>query len=77
MPRLERVPSAAGLHLAALLRDGSSAPVVAAARAAGLAVDNLPDYAGQDGFVFGFGAVDPATIDDGLALFASLLDRHA
>jgi GntR family transcriptional regulator/MocR family aminotransferase len=83
MPRLSVLPSAAGLHLTALLRDGSSAPVVAAARAVGLAVEDLAGYAGQAGsagqagFVFGFGAVDPATIDEGMALFAGLLDRHA
>jgi len=74
MPRLEVLPSAAGLHLTALLRDGSSAPVVAAAATAGLAVEDLTAYAtSQAGFVFGFGAIDPTLIDEGLSIFARLL----
>ncbi|WP_203783332.1 PLP-dependent aminotransferase family protein [Paractinoplanes rishiriensis] len=77
MPRLRLLPSAAGLHVTALLTEGRSAPVAAAAAAAGLAVDDLTAYSGQDGFVFGFGAVDPALIGEGLTIFADLLDRHA
>ncbi|GIM96389.1 PLP-dependent aminotransferase family protein [Paractinoplanes toevensis] len=78
MPGLEVLPSAAGLHVTALLRGGSAAPVVAAAATAGLVVEDLAGYAtSQAGFVFGFGAADSALIDEGLALFAGLLARHA
>ena len=88
MPSLRVLPSAAGLHVTALLREGSpalAARVVAAAATAGLAVEDLGRYTAGDGqtstaqagFVFGFGAVDPALIDEGLGIFASLLDRHA
>jgi len=78
MPRLEVLPSAAGLHVTALLRDGPAAPVVAAAAAAGLAVEDLAGYSyatSQAGFVFGLGGA--TLIDEGLAVFAALLDRHA
>jgi GntR family transcriptional regulator / MocR family aminotransferase len=76
MPRLDVRPSAAGLHVTALLRDGRSAPVVAAAAAAGLAVEDLTGYAtSQAGFVFGFGAVDPSLIEEGLTVFARLLEE--
>jgi GntR family transcriptional regulator/MocR family aminotransferase len=79
---LDVVPSAAGLHVTALLRHGRSAPIVAAAREQGIAVDDLASYAtgtstGTAGFVFGFGAADPATMDDGLRRFADLLRRTA
>jgi GntR family transcriptional regulator/MocR family aminotransferase len=89
MPSLRVLPSAAGLHVTALLRDGSPEPaarVVTAATAAGVAVEDLGRYAcadqgqgstAQAGFVFGFGAVDPELIDEGLGIFAELLDRHA
>jgi GntR family transcriptional regulator/MocR family aminotransferase len=80
---LEVVPSAAGLHVTALLRDGDAARagrVTAACARAGMVFDNLGTYAAdQDsathtaGFVFGFGAVDPALIDEGLAIFADRL----
>jgi DNA-binding transcriptional MocR family regulator len=35
------------------------------------------DSAGQAGFVFGFGALDPAALDEGLARFGNLLRRTA
>lgn len=76
---LEVLPSAAGLHLTALLRDGDparAARVCAASAASGVAVDDLSIYqdsARQAGFVFGFGAVDPDRIDAGLTIFADLL----
>jgi GntR family transcriptional regulator/MocR family aminotransferase len=81
---LDVVPSAAGLHITALLRTGGpglAARVVAAAREQGVAVEDLAGY-GQDsttqtGFVFGFGAVDPATMDEGLSRFGDLLRRTA
>ncbi|MFF5292381.1 MocR-like pyridoxine biosynthesis transcription factor PdxR [Paractinoplanes globisporus] len=78
MPDVEVMPSAAGLHLTAILRTGRAAPVVAAANARGVAVENLSSYAtSHAGFVFGFGAVDPSLIAEGMAIFAEALDRHA
>jgi GntR family transcriptional regulator / MocR family aminotransferase len=80
LPGLDVLPSAAGLHVTALLRAGTAAPVVAACTAAGVAVEDLADYSyatSQAGFVFGFGAVDPALIGDGLTIFADRLARHA
>lgn len=81
IPGLDVVPSAAGLHVAALTGADSTAVVSAAARA-GLALDDLRGYSvgpptRQAGFVFGFGAVDPALLGEGMALFATLLARHA
>jgi GntR family transcriptional regulator / MocR family aminotransferase len=79
---LDVVPSAAGLHVTALLRDGGAARagrVVTAAARAGVVLDDLAMYVAahdsttQAGFVFGFGAVESARIDDGLAIFADLL----
>ncbi|WP_373688140.1 MocR-like pyridoxine biosynthesis transcription factor PdxR [Actinoplanes aureus] len=71
-PSLEVVPSAAGLHVTALLRAGSPDParIVADARRSGLAIEDLAGYAvdGLPGLVFGFGAVDPDLIEEGLAL---------
>jgi GntR family transcriptional regulator/MocR family aminotransferase len=70
--RLEVVPSAAGLHVTA--RGARSAEVVAAAARRGVALDDLGSY-GTDssGFVFGFGAIDPALLDEGLAIFGAVL----
>ncbi|MEU4425232.1 PLP-dependent aminotransferase family protein [Actinoplanes sp. NPDC024001] len=71
-PWLEVIPSAAGLHVTALLRDTSADParIVADARRSGLAIEDLAGYAtdGMRGLVFGFGAVDPDLIEEGLAL---------
>ena len=91
MPSLRVLPSVAGLHVTALLRDGSpelAARVVAAAGSAGVAVENLERYVAdaprpdqgsraQAGFVFGFGAIGAGLIGAGLGIFAELLDRHA
>ena len=77
LPGLRVLPSAAGLHVTALT-DADSTAVVSAAARAGLAVDDLRDYSTrQAGFVFGFGAVDAALIDEGLSVFAAVLARHA
>ena len=75
IPALDVVPSAAGLHVTALLREGDSAGVVAAAARAGVALDDLGGYSATPmaGFVFGFGAMDPALIDEGLDVFAAVL----
>jgi GntR family transcriptional regulator/MocR family aminotransferase len=83
---LDVLPSAAGLHVTALLRDGDgdlAARVVQAARRDGIVLDDLAVYrhdpvadpAGLAGFVFGFGAVDPAALDEGLDRFGELLRR--
>jgi len=81
-PAVAVVPSAAGLHVTALLRDGGAeraGRVVAAAAGRGVALDDLGTYlqdAGtQAGFVFGFGAVVTDRIDDGLGIFADVLRR--
>jgi len=70
--RLTVVPSAAGLHVTALAE--RSTPVVAAAARRGVVLDDLSAY-GSDatGFVFGFGAIDPALLDEGLAIFGAVL----
>jgi GntR family transcriptional regulator/MocR family aminotransferase len=77
LPRLRVLPSAAGLHVTALLRDGTpaeAARVSAAALASGVAVEDLTRYSDTHaGFVFGFGAITPALIEEGLAIFARLL----
>ncbi|MFI5933452.1 PLP-dependent aminotransferase family protein [Actinoplanes sp. NPDC051494] len=69
-PGLDVVESAAGLHVTALSRR-PPAPnrVVAALAAKGVAVEDLADYGSGTGFVFGFGAIDPAVLDEGMALF--------
>jgi GntR family transcriptional regulator / MocR family aminotransferase len=72
--RLRVVPSAAGLHVTALLRDGDAAGISAAAGREGLAIEDLTHYSTTHaGFVFGFGAIDPALLDEGLAIFTRLL----
>jgi GntR family transcriptional regulator/MocR family aminotransferase len=76
LPGLRVLPSAAGLHVTALTEVDSTAVCAEAARA-GLVVDDLRDYSTtQGGFVFGFGATDPALLDEGMALFAGVLSRH-
>jgi GntR family transcriptional regulator/MocR family aminotransferase len=78
---LEVIPSAAGLHVTALLRDGDTgraARVVAAAARRGVVLDDLSVYAYDSatqaaGFVFGFGAVSADRIGAGLDIFADLV----
>jgi GntR family transcriptional regulator/MocR family aminotransferase len=76
-PSLRVLPSAAGLHVTALLDRGGpaeAARVSAAGRAVGLAVEDLTRYsATHAGFVFGFGAIAPPLLDEGLATFGRLL----
>ncbi|WP_306214589.1 MocR-like pyridoxine biosynthesis transcription factor PdxR, partial [Actinoplanes sp. RD1] len=73
LPQLALVPSAAGLHVAALTPE-PAAPVVAAARARGVAVEDLASYGSDStGFVLGFGAIDPALLDEGLSILTSLV----
>ena len=72
---LRVVPSAAGLHVTALLPGGDSTALVAAAARRGLAVDDLRSYfTTQSGLVLGFGAVDPTRIDEGMAILADLVE---
>jgi GntR family transcriptional regulator / MocR family aminotransferase len=73
MPELEVIPSAAGLHVTALLRAGSPTPILPAT----VAVDDLGSYCQpstmQAGFVFGFGAIKAELINAGLEIFARRL----
>ena len=72
LPGLTVLPSAAGLHVTALAP--RSAAVVAAAAERGVAVEDLAAYGSDStGFVFGFGAVDPALLDEGLEIFGAVL----
>ncbi|MBY8870593.1 PLP-dependent aminotransferase family protein [Micromonospora sp. PLK6-60] len=74
---LVRVPSAAGLHLAARLAPGAAvdtARVLAAARARGVAADGLDHYrldADVAGVVLGFGRIDRDRIGRGLDRLAA------
>ncbi len=80
---IEPVPSAAGLHVATRLRDhirADTVAVAARAREEGIAVDALPNYCAgtpQQGLVFGYGAVAPESIGEGLARLSALLRRVA
>ena len=79
--QLDVVPSAAGLHVTALLRAGGAAraaKVTAAALARGVAFDDLSQYVQESatltaGFVFGLGAAGTGSIDAGLAIFTDLV----
>ncbi|WP_436521913.1 PLP-dependent aminotransferase family protein [Actinoplanes sp. HUAS TT8] len=65
VPGLSVVPSAAGLHVTALT--DSDLPEMSP-----LSVDDLSRYSGgRRGLVLGFGAINPAVIDEGLALLSS------
>ncbi|MBB5791798.1 PLP-dependent aminotransferase family protein [Jiangella mangrovi] len=76
-PYLEAVPSAAGLHVCALLRSGDRRVAEAAAdraRAAGVAVGTLSEYGTEPtGFALGYGAVEAADVPGGLELLAEAL----
>jgi GntR family transcriptional regulator/MocR family aminotransferase len=75
------VPSAAGLHVTALLRSGGARrarEVTAKATSRGVVFDDLSTYVHDSttqtaGFVFGLGAADTGSIDAGLEIFADLL----
>lgn len=73
---LERVPSAAGLHLTFRTRAGVNVNrVLTRARADGVAVSSLSQFCGavpaQQGFVIGYGAIPLARIGEGLRRFAA------
>jgi GntR family transcriptional regulator/MocR family aminotransferase len=68
---LEVVPSAAGLHLSAMLPEGTDdRAVVRRAREAGVGLFPLSEFfAGRarPGLVLGYGAIAPGRIEEGLA----------
>jgi GntR family transcriptional regulator/MocR family aminotransferase len=70
------VPSAAGLHLSALLRNPSAADALVRAQAAGVGVASFTEIAvaapDPPSVVFGYGMIDVHRIDEGLAR----LHRH-
>lgn len=81
-PYLEPVPSAAGLHVCALLRSGDAATadavadaVAGRARAGGVLVEPLGRYraeaGGRGGLVLGYGAIDAADVPAGLDRIAA------
>ncbi|GCD88265.1 PLP-dependent aminotransferase family protein [Nocardioides sp. LS1] len=76
---LEVVPSAAGLHVAALFRDPTvdDVALVADAAAQGVAVEALSAYGhdgcGPSGLVLGYGAAETRTVTPGLLALARLL----
>ena len=77
---LQVIPSAAGLHLAALLRaGGDDTAVVARAHACGVAVQPLshaPDRRPTGrGLVLGYGAIPIEHIDEGLRRLAECLEK--
>jgi GntR family transcriptional regulator/MocR family aminotransferase len=78
---LERVPSAAGLHLALRAPDGAfpASELVTSALAAGVAVQDLRRYGVGDirarGLALGFGLIDAADIPRGVEVLASILRR--
>lgn len=77
-PYLEAVPSAAGLHVCALLRSGGGAvarAVAARAEAAGVRVETLDAYqasrGGPAGLVLGYGAIEAADVPAGVDRLAA------
>jgi GntR family transcriptional regulator / MocR family aminotransferase len=75
---LRVIPSAAGLHLAALLRaGGDDTAVVARAHACGVAVQPLSHFRigtdGPQGLVLGYGAIPTEHVDEGLRRLADCL----
>jgi GntR family transcriptional regulator/MocR family aminotransferase len=68
---LAAVPSAAGLHLSAMVRGATAADALVRARTAGVGVASFPEIAAAapdpPGVVFGYGMIDAHRIDEGLA----------
>jgi len=81
IPRLAPVPSAAGLHVTAMLADGDSTRLTAELARLGVGVDDLAQFGqpstAQTGFAFGFGAITADRIESGLAVVARVLSRPA
>jgi GntR family transcriptional regulator/MocR family aminotransferase len=75
---LAAVPSAAGLHLSAMVRGATAAEALVRARAAGVGVASFPEIAAAapdpPGVVFGYGMIDAHRIDEGLARLHRCLD---
>jgi GntR family transcriptional regulator / MocR family aminotransferase len=78
LPALQPVPSAAGLHLSARLTPGLDVDLdatVARAREAGVAVQTLGGFCGEEpvqrGLVIGYGAIPTDRIDEGLRRVAA------
>ncbi|MEV4706084.1 PLP-dependent aminotransferase family protein [Actinoplanes sp. NPDC049316] len=72
------VPSAAGLHLSAMVRGATSADALVRARAAGIGLAGFEEIStatsGPPGVVFGYGMIDVHRIDEGLARLHECLD---
>jgi GntR family transcriptional regulator/MocR family aminotransferase len=78
--RLEPIPAAAGLHVAARLKPGTDgARVVAAAAQAGVGVRALSEFAAalleEDGLVFGYGGADLPLIEEATRRLGEVLAR--
>jgi GntR family transcriptional regulator/MocR family aminotransferase len=75
---LTAVPSAAGLHLSAMVRGAATDDVLTRARAAGIGLASFPEIAAAapdpPGVVFGYGMIDAHRIVEGLARLRQLLD---
>jgi GntR family transcriptional regulator/MocR family aminotransferase len=76
---LTRIPSAAGLHLAAWARSDNAdvAGWVGRAAESGVAVSTVQDYAFEStrpGLVFGFGAIPEVEVAAGLRLLRAAID---
>ncbi|MEO5921901.1 MAG: PLP-dependent aminotransferase family protein [Pseudolysinimonas sp.] len=80
---LDVLPSSAGLHLCALIRDatpGTARRVRDAAAVSGVAVETLDAFCAdlpREGLALGFGAIQLDQIDDGLRLLAAAFRRVA
>lgn len=83
-PWLERVPSSAGLHVAAFVREGADVDlgaVLRRAREAGVRVESLASYAAaplaRRGVVLGFGGVGEVALAEGLAVLEAAFRAEA
>ena len=83
-PWLERVPSAAGLHVAAFLREPTGVDlgaVMRRARVAGVRVESVVSYAAappeRPGIVLGFGGLSGASIAEGLVVLVDAFRAEA
>jgi GntR family transcriptional regulator/MocR family aminotransferase len=75
---LTAVPSAAGLHLSAMVRGTGAAEALVRAQAAGVGLASFPEIAAAPpdppGVVFGYGMIDERRIEEGLARLQHCLD---
>jgi GntR family transcriptional regulator/MocR family aminotransferase len=78
LPALEPRGASAGLHLLALLPDGSDEPaIVAAAADAGIGLSGLTPRRtapGRAGLIFGYGCILEGAIDEGIRRLAGVID---